>query len=263
MAKSPRIVNGDSVVKIMMKTILTAGIAAALGASAPVRADTFATGAFVSYGQGAYANDPTVTAYLSDHFGDVYNGSPVFELVVGGTTPGSFNISFDGAAGVLGYFPSGGPPAALTASMLDPDHTASGVFGGDVVALALDIDFNAKGYLGKLTNAFGDLVLTGFNGSLSGLNGMSVSDFLALSELALGGGTTGYSYSDLDGVASGISTSFTDGTPLDFATDHLDFPQVAISSTPLPSSILLFGSGIAGFRLLRRWRRNSSKALPV
>jgi hypothetical protein len=263
MAKSPRIVNGDSVVKIMMKTILTAGIAAALGASAPVRADTFATNDFVSNGQSAYANDPTAELLLSDHFGDVYNGSPAFELDVGGTTPSSFYISFDGAAAVQVYLPSGGPPAALIATMLDPTTSASGVFGGDVVALALDIDFNAKGYLGNSTTRFGDLVLTGFTGSLSGLDGMSVSGFLALSEVALGGGATTYLYSDLDNVTSSISTAFYDGNAHDFATDHLDIPQVAISSTPKPSSILLFGSGIAGFRLLRRWRRNSSKALPV
>jgi hypothetical protein len=132
-----------------------------------------------------------------------------------------------------------------------------------------DIDFNSKGYLGNSTTPFGDLVLTEFNGSLSGLNGMSVSDFLALSELALGGGTTAYSYSDLDNVTSSISTAFYDGNAHDFATDHLDFPQASnpqlpiLSPTPLPSSILLFGSGIAGFSVLRRWRRNSSKALAV
>jgi hypothetical protein len=89
---------------------------------------------------------------------------------------------------------------------------------------------------------------------------MSVSEFVALSEVALGGGATAYSYADLDYVTSNISIAFADATVQDFATDHLDFPQVDISSTPLPSSILLFGSGIAGYCALRRWRRNSSNA---
>jgi hypothetical protein len=143
------------------------------------------------------------------------------------------------------------------------------VFGGDVVALALDIDFNAKGYLENSTTRFSDLVLTGFTGSLSDLNGMTLGGFLDLSDLALGGGSTGYSYSDLDAVTSSLSTAFYDGSAHDFATDHLDFPQVTnpqlpdLSPTPLPSSILLFGSGIAGFGALRRWRRNSFKAPSV
>ena len=253
----------------MVVALILPLIAQLLFSASAARAGTFATNDFVSYGEGSYANDPTAELLLSDHFGDVYNGSPAFELTVGGTTPGSFYISFDGAAGVQTYLPSSGPPGALTGTMLDPTTTASGLFGGDVTALALDIDFNAKGYLGNSTTRFGDLVLTGFTGSLSGLDGMSVSGFLALSELALGGAATAYSYSDLDNVTSSISTAFYDGNAHDFATDHLDFPQVSnpqlpiLSPTPLPSSILLFGSGIAGFGALRRRRRNSSKALPA
>ena len=187
--------------------------------------------------------------------------------------PGSCNISFDSADGVQGYFPSGGVPGALTETMLDPQQTASGVYGGDVVGLALDVDFDNAGYLGRTsTTPFADLVLTGLPGALSNFNGvpvssavsdfngMSVSSFLALSEQALGGGATTYSYADLDLITSLISTAFADGTVQEFATDHLDFPQVTnpqlpiLSPTPLPTSILLFGSVVAGYSAFRRRR---------
>jgi hypothetical protein len=239
------------------------------------KAGTFTPGEFISYGQVGFSNAPAAGT-LSDHFSDVYSGPPApFELIVGGTTTGSFQINFDSAGGVQGYFPSAGLPGALTASMLDPQQSASGVYGGDVVALALDIDFDNAGFLGRTsTTPFADLVLTGLTGSVSDLNGilteltgavsdfngMSVSSFLALSEQALGGGATAYSYRDLDNLTGLITTAFANGTVQEFATDHLDFPQVTnpqlpiLSPTPLPNSILLFGSVVAGYSAFRRWR---------
>jgi len=220
------------------------------------KAGTFTPGVFLSYGQGQWSGAVPAQILLSNHFSNVYSGPPrPFELIVGGTTPGSFNISFDSAGGVQGYFPSAGPPGALTASMLDPNNNEGGVYGGDVVGLALDIDFDNAGYLGTSTTRFADLVLTGLTGAVSDFNGMSVSSFLALSEQTLGGGATAYSYTDLDLITSNISTAFANGTVQEFATDHLDFPdQVVISTTPLPSSILLFGSIVAGYSAFRRRR---------
>ena len=41
--------------------------------------------------------------------------------------------------------PAGGTPAALTADLLNPATSSSGVFGGQVLALRLNVDFSAAG----------------------------------------------------------------------------------------------------------------------
>jgi hypothetical protein len=63
------------------------------------------------------------------------------------------------------------------------------VFGGNVLALQLDVDFSDAGVLGGTSGlAFGDLRMCNFT-TLSALNGMTVRQYLALVNTLLGGGT--------------------------------------------------------------------------
>jgi hypothetical protein len=118
------------------------------------------------------------------------------------------------------YLPQSGTPAALTGSLADPTSSSSGSFGGDVAALKLNVDFADAGYLGGSQLHFGDLTLCGL--AVTGLNGMTVRQFLGTANTALGGTSTGYSTADLDAYAADLNASFENGATVSaFAHDHL------------------------------------------
>lgn len=52
-------------------------------------------------------------------------------------------MTFLSAAGA--YLPAGGPAAALTGDLTNPVSSSAGVFGGQVLALQLNVDFSAAG----------------------------------------------------------------------------------------------------------------------
>ncbi|MEY2539870.1 MAG: hypothetical protein QOG67_3610 [Verrucomicrobiota bacterium] len=138
-----------------------------------------------------------------------------------------YSIDFDSADAVIAYLPASGPPGPLDGELLDPTNTSSGVYGGDVTALRLNVDWSASGLLlGTSTLQFGELTLKGFTGTLAGLNGMLVKNFLTLNETALGGGSTPISIADLDPVLQQVNASFTTGVLTQFAQAHLEAPCV-------------------------------------
>ena len=96
-----------------------------------------------------------------------------------------------------------------------------GIFGGNVAALKLNIDFADHDLFGGAApTPFGNLLLCGFP-TLPGLNGMTVRQFLALANTSLGGGSTPYTADVLSSIASALDNSFVDGTVSVFAQDHL------------------------------------------
>ena len=112
--------------------------------------------------------------------------------MVGGA---NFILFTSGGSGdaVLTFLPQVGPPAALNATLVDPTSSSSGIFGGQVVGLAFNIDFSDAGYtLGSLNIPFGDLLLQNLTGPVAGLNGDNLRQFFALTNIALGGGDAGY-----------------------------------------------------------------------
>ncbi|MGB7753154.1 MAG: hypothetical protein WCF88_16485, partial [Candidatus Acidiferrales bacterium] len=79
----------------------------------------------------------------------------------------------------------------------------------------------------------------------------TVSQFLAISETCLGGGSCPEGIDNIDYVAVNLGVSFSSGTVSTFADDHLALPS---STTPAsePSSLLLLTPALAGIGLLRR-----------
>jgi len=153
---------------------------------------------------------------LSNDFDSVY-GSNYGELTVGG----GFTMSFDSPTAVTSYLPATGPVGPLDADLFDPTSSASGSFGGDVVALALDVDYSASGDLPANSGLqFGDLTVCGLTTDTD-LNGITVSQVLAILNTALGGGATTDGIANLDPVAIDLENSFTDGTPSTFALADL------------------------------------------
>jgi hypothetical protein len=82
---------------------------------------------------------------------------------------------------------------------------------------------------------------------------MSVSDLLALSETALGGGSTAYSIADLDSLDAVANGAFEEGAVNPFATNDLEFPPT-VPQTPIPAALPLFATGLGAMGLFG-WRR--------
>ncbi len=98
----------------------------------------------ISYSQSQFTPDGSAEAsgVLDYIYGTVYINAP-YELIVGDTDPGGYYIDFDQPGNVAAYLAgSSNASAALTETMSDPQTTASGVFGGDVTALAVDVVFS-------------------------------------------------------------------------------------------------------------------------
>jgi len=122
------------------------------------------------------------------------------------------------------------PPGQLTDTLLDPTSTSAGVFGGDVVALRLDVDFSDSGYLASSSGLrFGDLTVCGLTTSaygddLSGFNGTNVRGMIDDMSTVLGGSSlpVGLNVADLDDLASDLTAAFDGGTPSTWAQQHLE-----------------------------------------
>jgi hypothetical protein len=143
-------------------------------------------------------------------------------VAVGLPSPG-FSMTFTGANHVQEYLPASGAAGPLTANLSDPTTSSSGVFGGDVLALRLNVDFNNAGFLkGASKLKFGNLKLCNFT-TLTDLNRMTVLQFLGVVNTALGGGSTTDSIADLSPITFGVNLAFLGGSPSTFAQEHL-FP---------------------------------------
>jgi len=207
-------------------------LALTLGCSGAARANTvWLPGDVVTCDQQDWANG--CGGLLDADFLTVY--ATTFSVTVGIASPG-FAMSFDGASFVEAYLPASGAPGPLDASLGDPTTSASGVFGGDVLTLELNVDFSYAGFLlGTSGIPFGNLVLSNFS-TLPGLNGLTVRQLLAIDNTLLGGGSAAFTIADLDPVTSNLNVSFFGGTPSTFAQNNLMAPT-AVARTPEPGTL--------------------------
>jgi hypothetical protein len=178
-------------------------------------------------GWGAPPNGGNPGALLAAHFSTVYPSG----VKVGITSGPGFYMKFTSAAAIEAYLPAGGTPAALTATVVNPTSTHAGVFGGQVLALQLNVDFANAGFNG---NPIGSLVYTDPS---SPLNGKTLSQILAIENIALGGGNVssyGVTLNDLETLADNINQGF-DGCVTDgWAASHL-VPATTGFTPPPPS----------------------------
>jgi hypothetical protein len=178
------------------------------------------TGDVISYSDLSWGEPPSETnaaGLLVANFNAVYPDG----LFVG-IYPTGYWIGFTNSAALLLYLPASGFPFALRTNYVNPTTTVSGLFGGGVVGLKLDIDFADAGItLGSSKIPFGDLALCGFT-DLPALNGLSVRQYLAAVNMALGGGSAIYAIDPyLDVVTFELNRAFEAGSPNQFAQDHV------------------------------------------
>ncbi len=112
-----------------------------------------------------------------------------------------FRITFTGPAAVEAYLPAGSTPGKLSQNYTNPLTTSAGVFGGQVTALHLNVDFSNAGVNGWKPNLASATVASG------PLAGKTVAQVLAIAESVLGGGAppAGMTVSDLNNLVSAIN----------------------------------------------------------
>jgi hypothetical protein len=217
------------------------------------RADTWSAGAFTTYDQSEWG-DPTTPAgsLLGSEYGTVYGSTgDLFEI---GTASPGFFVEFTSGFHLGEFLPADGVVGPLNTDLANPTTTSAGIFAGEVAGLKLNIDFSAAGLLqGTSGLHFGDLVLTGMTGADSGLNGLTVSQFLSLDDMALGGADTGFIITDLDIELEQLNIAFDDGQPESFAQDHLVAPGSS-AAMPEPCTLMLLAIGIFAVAFVARKR---------
>lgn len=142
-----------------------------------------------------------------------------------GLPPPGKRVLFDTGDALIAYMPQPGPPAAFDSNMLDPggpgQSTSSGVFGGQLAAMYLNIDFADAGFThGTAATAYGDLHVCGLTATPA-LNGLTIRDLRPIMNTAIGGGTTTYSIAELSALLMLVNGAFEGGFATTFAQDHL------------------------------------------
>jgi len=178
-------------------------------------------GDMVSYSQDSWGGDPTTStaaALLLAQFDIVYGGGVAEVGIIGAA---GFSMAFTSAGAVLSYQPSSGGNAPLNNDLIDPTSTSSGAFGGHVLALQLNVDFTDAGKVSGTSGLqFGNLRLCGLT-ITPGYNGLTVRQFLAAANTALGGGSAVYLIDDISALAEDVTRAFDGGAASLFAQQHL------------------------------------------
>jgi hypothetical protein len=191
----------------------------------------FLNGDYCAYTQGGYGQDPGRSGLpngfpgllLWNNFATVYPSG----VEVGIIGAGGFSMKFTSASAVAAYLPAGGTAASLTDDLVNPTSTSSGVFGGQVLTLQINVDFSRTGVTNNTTGKFGDLKFANLSTTTStpstlgtwtltaaqaaALNGKKISEVLADANQALGGGSLpAYvgSIGDLNQLVTWLNESF-------------------------------------------------------
>ena len=128
------------------RNLIIVGVVAGLlvaGFPNNAQATTFTNGDFITYGQLDWADNTNAAASLVANYNTVFaSTSGILEF----GNPAGFTLEFSSASALAAYLPDVGPIGALDESLFDPTSTSAGGFGGNVTALALNIDFSDAGF---------------------------------------------------------------------------------------------------------------------
>ena len=215
------------------------------------RADTWSAGAVVTYNQSEWGDSTTAGGMLLNSNYDSVYVSAGDEFVIGSTTPGFFMV-FTNEVNLDDFLPASGAPGPLDANLPNPTTSSAGVFGGEVAAMKLNLDFSNAGLIPNSSGLlFGNLVLTGFSGSESSLNGLTVEQFFAISQAALAGQATSIGFPDVENLTANINDAFDEGQVDSFAQDHLVAPSSSVG-VPEPPTLLLAAVGVLAAAIFRK-----------
>jgi hypothetical protein len=148
---------------------------------------------------------------------------------IGTSGVGTHSASWNSAADIEAYLPTGGSNAALDANLVDPTATSAGHFGGEVLALQLNVDLgtNSPPVLvgGNNVPNFGNLLICGTG---TQFDGQPVSSVLSAANVAVGGGAlptdctgqTSCDFNSLDALLQHVNVSFQQCHETGFAFHH-------------------------------------------
>ena len=209
-------------------------------------------------GWGAPAHGGNIGALLANNFATVYGSSGV---LIGSST--GFSLKFTSATAVHNYLPAGGTPNALTASAVNPTSSSAGVFGGQVLALQLAVDFANKGITAG--TPLGNLVLID---PTSPLYGNTINQILQKANTALAGGAVpaGMTISSLNDLVTSLTASFDGGVESGWASSYLSLTASLIagtdpSQTGWPTVVSHCGTAITNYTDV--WTNNTSGNLVI
>jgi len=171
----------------------------------------FQPGDFCTNAQEHWGNKKDVNAGLATYFAS--HPGTIFEVGVSGAS--GYSLQFNSAAAVAQFLGSPGGPNGPLDTDLGPTpaftSSSSGAFGGQVLALKLNVVLNYAGILkGNSPVFFGDLLVTNTGTSF---DNQTVANALSQAQLALGtpGGylPAGFSsYNDINGLIQKLNDAF-------------------------------------------------------
>jgi hypothetical protein len=173
---------------------LTASASAQIG-----QGGGFQPGDYCSFSQGGFGGQGAPFLLLATQFPALFPSGVEIGI------PGSgFSMKFTSALAVQNYLPAGGTPDKLTADLLDATNSSSGVFGGQVLTLKLNIALSDGGIT---PTRLGDLY---YRQPGDALHGLTVRQILAAAETALGGGPlpAGHKYASLSTLCDHLNLSW-------------------------------------------------------
>lgn len=185
-------------------------------ASPFIRTTSGSFNTFPQDGWGVKGHGTQPATDLADSFYLVY---PSGYVSVG--LPGlGYSMSFTTPAAIRDYLPANGQSDVLNASLVNPASSHAGTFGGQVLALQLNVDYCKKGIIQGTGGEFGTLILKGTGTSLDGL---TVSQVLYIARACLGGGglPSDVSFSTISDIVTNLNTSFIGGVPAPWAQSHM------------------------------------------
>lgn len=175
---------------------------------------------FTQGGWGGKPNGNNPAMLLQNSFAGVFPAG----VEVGVPGVAGYSMKFASSTAVKDYLPAGGTSNALNADLLNPTSSSSGVFGGQVLALQINVSMGTVTMpLGGVP--FGALVL---HGTGTSLDGMTVATVLGVMNAVLGGGALppDYTIAGLNGLATSLNESFDNCAPNQngWASAHLSAP---------------------------------------